>query len=1035
MNTIYKYSLAILSLLSIVFVNGQVTEVFTANGTFTVPCGVTSIEVDCWGGGGAGGAADMNNGKGAGGGGGGAHATKTLAVTAGQTYTITRGAGGVGNNNGNGGNGGNTTFTGPGGTVVAQGGTGGAEANGGAASAGTSGIASSNGTPATAGNNGGAGSAASAGAGGAAALMAGIGGGAAGPNGGNGGNGGNATDVGGGGGGGFAGNNSDRRGGDGFRGEVWITYTPSGPGNDAVCNATNLLVNGTTLAGQTNCGATSLWSGGCVPAGNTEVWYTVTITAGNNALTVNFPTQSFGGGNVNIQIATNNVPCPANTSMTLADSYCGAANVPILLDGLSPGTYYMGVSTTAANQGAFTINATQSFVSPAPFDPCDAIVVASNYCSGATAHSNVGAPGNAFPNNFFNDFACGDNNENEVYFKFVATHTSMDITALKGSIGGANAEITILQSSPDTDCNGAYSVIASSCPAWGTVANFLNQFVVGQTYYIVVDHKGNNGAEGTFGLCLEPYTFVPPAGTGFTCATAIPITTPFVDISTTVGAGNNWISGCATGFANLIGNAAVDILDVGQTTMDKFYSITVPAGGGYYDYSLSVRNNSLGVNSWPAISFVTECPALNDFDFGDAAPNSNNFDLCYNLNDAVGDGTNSDPSNIGYGGDIPCTGIWLEAGNYFVVIDHSRVIYDGSTFNGFLLPGVPTGYEYEFSMSELSQATNNECAGAANIASGVTQNGNNAGCNYSYGPNDPNSSDFCAFSTENLAWFSFTTAAGQTSVDLTLTNVSGDVQWGIVQGPCGGPYTSAGANALNTPPDGYSAALDPCDRVSTPSYNTTITGLTANTQYWFVADGNAGTPSSFDISMTNITLPIEYKSFDIENKINHILLSWATAVERDNDYFTIERSYDGVNFEIIGKLDGSGTSSSERSYEFQDFDIKEKGVRYYRIKQTDFNYVYSYTDTKIVYLETITVAISPNPVSDEMEVLIDSYSNVNTSKIEIYDITGAVIYTYNDKLSKGVNKLNVNTSNFAPGMYYISIENNNEIIKERFIKK
>jgi hypothetical protein len=75
-------------------VNAQGSQKFSANGTFTVPAGVTNITVECWGGGGAGGqVSKFSDGKG--GGGGGAYASNTLTVISGSTHTVTVGKGGI----------------------------------------------------------------------------------------------------------------------------------------------------------------------------------------------------------------------------------------------------------------------------------------------------------------------------------------------------------------------------------------------------------------------------------------------------------------------------------------------------------------------------------------------------------------------------------------------------------------------------------------------------------------------------------------------------------------------------------------------------------------------------------------------------------------------------------------------------------------------------------------------------------------------------------------------------------------------------
>ena len=116
---------------------GQVTTVTQyppTTGNFTVPSGVSSITIECWGGGGGGGGSFGSNsnttGSAGGGGGGGAYSKKTISVLAGQIYTITIGAGGTAGAAGAnaGGTGGSTIVTGTGGTVTASGGAGGSGA-------------------------------------------------------------------------------------------------------------------------------------------------------------------------------------------------------------------------------------------------------------------------------------------------------------------------------------------------------------------------------------------------------------------------------------------------------------------------------------------------------------------------------------------------------------------------------------------------------------------------------------------------------------------------------------------------------------------------------------------------------------------------------------------------------------------------------------------------------------------------------------------------------------------------------------------
>jgi hypothetical protein len=236
--------------------NSAAGNTFTTSGTWTCPAGVTSVTVQCWGGGGAGGSGTNGNtsANAAGGGGGGAFAQSTLSVTPGTQYTVTVGAGGASTSPTTGtltgGSGGNSWFGGPS-AILAAGGAGGSnstavaiggipvtlEGIGGpggsaASSIGTFVYSGGNGFTPTADSSGGGGggSAGTNAAGNSAASITGataVVSGGAGGTGGTGSANGNAGSPPGGGGGGEAGGTSLRSGGAGATGQVIITYSNS----------------------------------------------------------------------------------------------------------------------------------------------------------------------------------------------------------------------------------------------------------------------------------------------------------------------------------------------------------------------------------------------------------------------------------------------------------------------------------------------------------------------------------------------------------------------------------------------------------------------------------------------------------------------------------------------------------------------------------------------------------------------------------------------------------------------------------------
>lgn len=259
-----QFRIVCMGILILLFIKGelsaQTTQTFTSSGTFTVPAGVTSVQVEAWGGGGAGGGVNASflATRAGGGGAGGAYVNNTaVTVTPGANITVTVGAGGTGVSAANGGNGGTSSF---GSLVTANGGAGGKVGNsstpngaGGAVTTGTfnggSGAAAASGN--SGGGGGGAGSTGNGGnASGTTGGAAGAGGGGAGAAGRtNNGDGNDATALSGGGGGGRSSNSTNRSGGDGFRGQVRVTWTCPGysltstNGVSPICNsaATSLI--------------------------------------------------------------------------------------------------------------------------------------------------------------------------------------------------------------------------------------------------------------------------------------------------------------------------------------------------------------------------------------------------------------------------------------------------------------------------------------------------------------------------------------------------------------------------------------------------------------------------------------------------------------------------------------------------------------------------------------------------------------------------------------------------------------------------
>jgi hypothetical protein len=127
-------------------------------------------------------------------------------------------------------------------------------------------------------------------------------------------------------------------------------------------------------------------------------------------------------------------------------------------------------------------------------------------------------------------------------------------------------------------------------------------------------------------------------------------------------------------------------------------------------------------------------------------------------------------------------------------------------------------------------------------------------------------------------------------------------------------------------------------------------------------ENQSGTEFILGSTGTNI-LPIELIEFDAFIEDDIVLLNWKTASESNNDYFTIERSQDGLNWIALLNIKGAGNSSETISYQTMDHNAF-LGVNYYRLKQTDYDGRFDYSKTTSVTFNSHrdnSLHVYPNP--------------------------------------------------------------------------
>ena len=199
---------------------------------------------------------------------------------------------------------------------------------------------------------------------------------------------------------------------------------------------------------------------------------------------------------------------------------------------------------------------------------------------------------------------------------------------------------------------------------------------------------------------------------------------------------------------------------------------------------------------------------------------------------------------------------------------------------------------------------------------------------------------------------------------------------------------------------------------------------------------NAGSGSASDQFFNDLShvalepLPIELSSFSARPVAEKVYLDWSTASEKNNEFFTIERSLDGIEFKGIGTEEGRGNSDVRNDYQFID-ESPENGVNYYRLKQTDFDGRFEYSKVVSVQFESeISTHLFPNPVKEKLTITTD----LEEAQIEIYNINGQLIYVANQSIGR---QLDLDVSSFQAGIYFLQMKNHtgNIFFTDRFVKK
>lgn len=181
---------------------------------------------------------------------------------------------------------------------------------------------------------------------------------------------------------------------------------------------------------------------------------------------------------------------------------------------------------------------------------------------------------------------------------------------------------------------------------------------------------------------------------------------------------------------------------------------------------------------------------------------------------------------------------------------------------------------------------------------------------------------------------------------------------------------------------------------------------------------------------------VSWLSFTGKVQDNGNLLKWVTASEVDNDYFMVERSFDGANFTEISRTNGAGTSYVTNSYQYLD-QTAPSGISYYRITQVDFNGQSSATEVIALTRNRVEFSIGsvvPVPASSFVTLTVNAVESKGIT-ISLFDVAGRFVASQQDQVHDGVNTISVDVRTLPAGMYFVTVTDGTYTATEKLVKE
>lgn len=258
----------------------------------------------------------------------------------------------------------------------------------------------------------------------------------------------------------------------------------------------------------------------------------------------------------------------------------------------------------------------------------------------------------------------------------------------------------------------------------------------------------------------------------------------------------------------------------------------------------------------------------------------------------------------------------------------------------------------------------------------------------------------------NRTWLIDETSAGGSNATLTLGWNAAEEQGQFTRTACFVTHYTGGSWDLST---ATSASGNP--------YTTFRSGITSF--------------SPFTVTSTS-ALPIELISFQANCSDNNTVdITWSTASEHNTNYFRVDKSRNGTQWDVLNTVGAAGNSTNVIDYSLTDF-FPTPGINYYRLTQYDNDGVFETFDAQAAVCKDqqggTALSSYPNPSTSDFNIDLETDELEGEAVLTISDAKGAIVHSQDIKIVKGNNNYIIEKFNAEPGMYYITVKAGNSSV-------